>query len=152
MKFSLYKSLSAQIHIHIHITYVRICVYLYRRERTFLCKKFKKKKKKWSQKENRRRPWPFFSSSFFSFVFFSLYFGVFSYCFSVRNYICLFDCLCCSCKYMNVGVTHVYVYVCVSMYDDLSGCDCNFMRIITPGNIRRYLRKTQTTWQPSQVS
>lgn len=144
MKFSLYKSLSAQIHIHIHITYVRICVYLYRRERTFLCKKFKKKKNEAKRKIEDDLGLFFFKLFFFCFVF-SLYFGVFSYCFSVRNYICLFDCLCCSCKYMNVGVTHVYVYVCVSMYDDLSGCDCNFMRIITPGNIRRYLRKTQTT-------
>lgn len=140
MKFSLYKSLSVQI----HITYVRICVYLYRRERTFLCKKFKKKKKNEAKRKIEDDLGLFFFK-LFSFVFFFLYFGVFSYCFSVRNYVCLFDCLCCSCKYMNVGVTHVYVYVCVSMYDDLSGCDCNFMRIITPGNIRRYLRKTQTT-------
>lgn len=103
-----------------------VCTYVYK-QKGLSCARNKKKQK--IQKENRRRPWPFF---------FNLFFWCFSYCFSVNI---------CVCVYLYVGVV-IYVH----LFVDLSGCDCNFMRIITPGDVRRCLRKSQTTWQPSHPS
>lgn len=72
-------------------------------------------------KENRRRPWPFFVGKNIRF-----------------------------CVYVLPELSNITVCVCERcdrecVIVDLSGCDCNFMRIITPGHVETMLRKTQTT-------